>query len=757
MVKSAVQIAVVSAIATIETWSRSKGARLRHYARTLFTSALGLGFAACACAQPTLPAEGRLKLDVVVSDPSGAPVTGLDRSNFTLLDNNHPANILSFHAFDRTAEGPAPPLELILVIDEAQHTYQQIQDEELGLASFLKQNGGHLALPTTIYRLSDLNLSVTAQPTTDGNALAALILSKNGMREVEMGEFECAAGGHLSTYSPSYDSRMIHCRPAALVALGSITLTERRKPARKLVVWVGNLGPIARQNSFEWVTEFSTRLREARITLSSVSFWQTPAERLPYLRYLDGVKSAKSATINNLAMDVLAAQSGGQVLAPEDSNLAQLIQDCVRNPDSFYTLSFEPEPTDQPDDYHRLSIEINKPGLAAHTNTGYYDEPVYFDQPYVPPTRLKVAELELELAKLERNSDKDAAHKLSSMALAERWNTAALLSWKRRLPGAKSWAALVSVADAAAFLPPPGSLVLNDAPPDSAARQRMLSSTIDYLLHAIPRLPDFFANRTTVHYREPEIQAGQSWKTAIADRTLNPTGVSRATVLYRNGYEVLDFGNTIRELPEPYLGNLSTSGTFGPILSSIMMDIAGSDLVWNRWQQGAGGKIAVFSYKVSEPKSRYQVASSAILPDGNTIGEFRETNGYHGEIEIDPDNGTVLRLTVEADLAPNLPIRRAAVLVEYGPVGIGGKTCMCLQRSVTIMRFRSIFHMEDWGENFKLYGPFVTMMDDVTFNDYHMFHGEARILSGASSMLEQRHPPSDSEPIAMPPSSSANP
>jgi VWFA-related protein len=726
---------------------------LRHFAPTLFTSLLGLGFAASACSQSALPAEGQLKLDVVVSDRSGAPVTGLDRSNFTLLDNNHPVNILSFHGFDATAARPDPPVELILVIDQAQLASQLIHDEESGLEHFLKQNGGHLALPTTIYRFSGTNLAVTPQPTSDGNTLAGLISSKNGMHEVDVG----ATGDHLCPVSPSYLNPLIHCRSAALVVLGIITLTERRNPGRKLLVWVGSRGPIIGENSFEWVTEFSTRLREARITLSSVSFWRNPGERYPYVRYLDGVKSARSLTANNLTVDVLAAQSGGQVLAPEDDDLTPLIQDCVRNPDSFYTLSFEPEPTDQPDDYHRLSVEINKSGLVAHTNIRYYDEPVYFDQPYVSPARQTVAELEQQLAKLERNSDAEAAHKLSSVVLAERWNTARLLSWKRRLPGAKSWAALVSVTDAAAFLDPPPSEVLNAAPPDSVARQRMLSRAIDYLLHAIPTLPDFFATRTTVHYRDSEIKIGQTWKTPIGDRTLHQTGVSRATVLYRNGYEVLDFGQTMKELPELDKGNLSTSGIFGPILSSIMMDIAGSDLVWNRWQQGAGEKIAVFSYKVSEQKSRYQVASSAILPDGNTVGEFRARNGYHGEIEIDPDNGTVLRLTVEADLAPNLPIRRAAILVEYGPVGIGGKTCMCLERSVSIMRFRSIFPIEDWGENFKLYGPFETMMDDETFTDYHMFHGEARILSGDSSMLEQRRPLSDSEPIAQPPPSSANP
>jgi VWFA-related protein len=743
MVKSAAQIAVVSAIATMQTWSRSKGARLRHFAPTLFTSALGLGFAASACAQSALPAEGRLKLDVVVSDPSGAPVTGLDRTNFTLLDNNHPANILSFHAFDRTTARPDPPVELILVIDEAQHPSQQIGDEEFGLKQFLKQNGGHLALPTTVYRLSDLNLSVTPQPTADGNALDALLSSKSGMNEVDMGGADCAAGDHFPAFRP--------CQ-SALVALGFITLTERAKPGRKLLVWVGNRGPIGK-NSFDWVTEFSTRLREARITLSSVSLWRNPGERLPYVRYLDAVKSARSLTANNLAIDVLAAQSGGQVLAPEEGNLTPLIQECVKNPDNFYTLSFEPEPTGQPDDYHTLSVEISRAGLSAHTNMGYYDEPVYFDQPYVPPTRVTAAELEQELARLKRSSDTETARKLSSMELAERWNTAALLSWKFRVPGAKSWAALVSMADAAAFLDPPPSEILSAAPPDSAAQQLMLSRTTEYLLHAIPRLPNFFATRTTVHYLEPKIHVGQSWKTASADRSLHADGVSRATVLYRNGHETVDFG----EFVELDKGGLSTIGTFGPILGIIMTDIAGSNLVWIRWQQGAGGKRAVFSYKVPQQRSGYQVGSSSILPDGNTIGEIKETKGYHGEIEIDPDNGTVLRLTVEADFAPNLPVRRSAILVEYGPVEIGGKTCMCLEKSISLVRVRTIFPMDEWGVSFKLYGQFETAMDDVTFSEYHMFHGEARILSGDSSMLNEKNPFPDSAPIALPAASSANP
>jgi hypothetical protein len=49
--------------------------------------------------QPFLPAsdatEGRIKLDAVVTDQSGRPVSGLARKDFALLDNGQRNNILS--------------------------------------------------------------------------------------------------------------------------------------------------------------------------------------------------------------------------------------------------------------------------------------------------------------------------------------------------------------------------------------------------------------------------------------------------------------------------------------------------------------------------------------------------------------------------------------------------------------------------------------------------------------------------------------
>jgi hypothetical protein len=44
---------------------------------------------------------GLIKLDVTVTDKEGKAVSGLTRSDFTLLDNGQPVDILSFRGFRR--------------------------------------------------------------------------------------------------------------------------------------------------------------------------------------------------------------------------------------------------------------------------------------------------------------------------------------------------------------------------------------------------------------------------------------------------------------------------------------------------------------------------------------------------------------------------------------------------------------------------------------------------------------------------------
>src|ERR1035438_7609834 len=101
-----------------------------------------------------------------------ALVTGLEPRDFTLLDNGHPSPILSFQAFNETTTQPIPPVEVILLIDTLDLPFKLAMHEGDELERFLRQNGGHLAQPVSIFGLSNTGLWTLAKPSTDGNALA---------------------------------------------------------------------------------------------------------------------------------------------------------------------------------------------------------------------------------------------------------------------------------------------------------------------------------------------------------------------------------------------------------------------------------------------------------------------------------------------------------------------------------------------------------------------------------------------------------
>ena len=241
--------------------------------------------------------------------------------------------------------------------------------------------------------------------------------------------------------------------PRSMHCLGEIAAMERRKPGRKLLLWVGPgrggeaAGP--QQNTFYTICWFSTLLRESRIALYSISVGETEPS-LSYLSYLQGVESVKKASFMNLNRKVLAVESGGRVL-DQSYDLVSEMESCVREASVFYTLSFDPSPADHPEEYHELKVQIDKQGLTARTNTGYYDQSFYSDQAHPAIRQVTVAELKqiLEAA----HGDAEAAKQLSTLELTERLDDATLLSFAKY--GKKTEQALTMLADASAFLPPP--------------------------------------------------------------------------------------------------------------------------------------------------------------------------------------------------------------------------------------------------------------------------------------------------------------
>ncbi len=422
----------------------------------------------------------------------------------------------------------------------------------------------------------------------------------------------------------------------------------------------------------------------------------------------------------------------------------------------FYTMSFDPPHAAKPDEYHDLKVQIGGLGLSARTNTGYYNQPVFYDQPRVPTKRVTVQELEQMLGAASKDNDGELAEQLAGLELSERLSSSQLSLWQDRLRGKKSRAALAALADESAFLDPPALEIPLDPAPDLDAQRQMLSRTVRYLHEVIPKLPDFFATRTTTQYEQLSPKEGDTWKTALADQSLREAVTEKATLRYRNGHEEQDVENKTGSRSAKKK-ELNFIGVFGPILGSVLIDATSGEsrLIWGRWAQGEGGREAVFRYVVRSDNPRYIVVHCCLV--GGKV--FRISTNYLGELAIDPETGAILRLTMESEpgwirepnLQPVLPVKGAAMMVEYGPLEIGGKRYVCPRRSVVFMRARNIRTLTFWGQTFDIYTPYETVLNDIVYTNYHKFGSEARMLPGFGVVPDATPSPANGQAPAKPP------
>jgi len=249
--------------------------------------------------------------------------------------------------------------------------FQILARERDQIADFLRLNNGHLAQPASVFLFTDHGLKVLLQPSMDGNALAAqLSRSDTGLRALGR---SAGANGAIERFDLS------------LKWLNAVANSELKRPGKKLLIWTGPGWPLldrpgietsknAAQGLFEEIVSLSTTLREANMSLYSVTNGTPGLGTFLYQDFLKGVKNPDRANASDLNLKVLATQTGGLVITPDNDVTAQVVT-CVQDASAFYTLSFDPPPADKANEYHDLKVEIGKPGLVARTSTGYYNQP----------------------------------------------------------------------------------------------------------------------------------------------------------------------------------------------------------------------------------------------------------------------------------------------------------------------------------------------------------------------------------------------
>lgn len=319
------------------------------------------------------PANGErgMTLDVVVTDKSGAPVADLQPGDFKLLDNKQPQGIVSFRSANGMSTKADPPVEAVILIDGVNTTFLTIANERQWLASFLKEDSGELALPTSLIILTDQGMKMQNHSTRDGSVLMQFLdANATGFRAVRRAE------GHEGVLEREMTS---------LKSLDFLAAQASRKPGRKLLIWVspgwglfsneGWTGGMKDENIlFNYAVSLSTELRAARITLYSIDPAGAGRGQFLYQKYLKGVDGPQHADYGNLLLQVLATQTGGQALAG-NNDLASLIHRCVADANAYYVLTFNPPGAAHPNEYHGIEVRVDKPGLTARTRTGYYAQP----------------------------------------------------------------------------------------------------------------------------------------------------------------------------------------------------------------------------------------------------------------------------------------------------------------------------------------------------------------------------------------------
>lgn len=313
--------------------------------------------------------QGRMRLDVVVTDAAGTPVAGLGPQDFQVFDNDVLLPAVTFHALDGTPGKPSSQLAVFLVIDTVNSGLGDVSAMRDDIVAFLRQNGGHLDQPVTLLLFTDAGFEMVGHTSLDGNLLAQAVHDiKPSVHTIRS-----ASGGEAMVERFQLSGR----------ALGAIVAHEVPIPGRKLMIWMGPGWPIlprqdatynARSHALNYqaLAELTNQLGQARMVLCSAG----GGSEFFVHDYLKPVKTESEADSDNLALQVLALHSGGSTLnSGNHSHSAELINTCMQESGPYYTLTFDPPHADKAMQYHALKVTLDKPKLTVHTSAGYYSEP----------------------------------------------------------------------------------------------------------------------------------------------------------------------------------------------------------------------------------------------------------------------------------------------------------------------------------------------------------------------------------------------
>jgi len=311
-----------------------------------------------------------IRLDVVVAHKNGPPVGGLEQKDFTVIDNKHTQPITSF----RAATGRDAKARVIVVLDAVNIDFQRVAYAREEIEKYLRAEGGQLTHPTSFAMLTDNGMKMQEQYSTDGNSIATAVEANvTGLRSIR----RSSQYGGFERYNISIEG------------VRELVAQEVSTPERKIVLFVSPGWPLlsgpAVENSldskqqkqlFETLVNLVSQMQRANMALYSVNPLGTgegEARASYYEAFLKGVSESKKMEPGNLALQVLAVQSGGRAI-DFNNDVSGVLRQCVADTQNYYEITFEPAPPDPKNYYHPVEVKLAKSEFTARARTGYYAE-----------------------------------------------------------------------------------------------------------------------------------------------------------------------------------------------------------------------------------------------------------------------------------------------------------------------------------------------------------------------------------------------
>lgn len=323
-------------------------------------------------AQETAPSQppATVRLDVVVAHKNDPPVAGLEQEDFTIIDNKHTQPITSF----RAVSGRDSKAKVIIVLDAVNIDYERVAFAREEIEKYLRSEGGQLTHPTAFALLTDNGMHLQDQYSTDGNAIAAAVEANiTGLRQIR----RSSQYGGFDRYNISIEG------------LRELVQREVSTPERKIVLFVSPGWPILsgpgienaldskqQKQLFDTLVNLITQMQRANVTLYTANPLGTGEGEVRatyYESFLKGVSESKRMEPGNLALQVLAVQSGGRAI-DFNNDVAAILRQSVADTQNYYVISFDPAPPDPKNYYHRVEVKVAKPDLTARARMGYYPD-----------------------------------------------------------------------------------------------------------------------------------------------------------------------------------------------------------------------------------------------------------------------------------------------------------------------------------------------------------------------------------------------